>query len=108
MRLALVAVVAANITMPSLSAAQEPPEAPATAFHRLPLLLSLGDRITVTDDTGRALQGSLLDLSPSALSVMVDGTPYALQDTDVVAIRQQRRDSVKNGAARGDPWPPSS
>ena len=56
-RLAMVAVVAVTIAMPSLSAAQAPPETPAAAFDELPLLLKLGDRITVTDDTGRELQG---------------------------------------------------
>ena len=114
MRLALVAVVAASITMPSLSAAQEPPEAPATAFHQLPLLVNLGDRITVTDDTGRELQGELIDLSPSALSVLVDDktacangwrciahTRYDLQETDITGITQRHPDSLKDGALWG-------
>ena len=63
-RLAMVAAVGVTIAMPSLSAAQGPPETPVAAFDELPLLLKLGDRITVTDDTGRELQGELIDLSP--------------------------------------------
>ena len=80
-RLAMVAVVAVTIAMPSLSAAQGPPDTPTATFRELPLLVSLGDRITVTDDTGRELQGELIDLSPSALSVLVDER-HDLQETD--------------------------
>ena len=124
-RLAMVAAVGVTIAMPSLSAAQGPPETPVAAFHELPLLLNLGDRITVTDDTGRELQGELIDLSPSALSVLVDErhdlqetdsagktwcpngwrciahTRYDLQETDIAGITQRHPDSLKDGALRG-------
>ena len=126
-RLAMVAAVAVTIAMPSLSAAQGPPETPAAAFDELPLLLNLGDRITVTDDTGRELQGELIDLSPSALSVLVDERHdlqetdsagktwcpngwrcsiahtrrYDLQETDIAGITQRHPDSLKDGALGG-------
>ena len=58
LRLAMVAAVAVIIVMPSQSAAQEPPETPPAVFQDLPLLVNLGDRIAVTDDTGRELQGT--------------------------------------------------
>ena len=99
-RLAVVAAVAVIIAMPTLSAVQEPPETPTAAFHELPLLVNLGDRITVTDDTGRELQGELIDLSPSALSVLADDTRYDLQETDITGIRQRRPGSRKNGTQR--------
>ena len=124
-RLAMVAAIAVTIAMPSLSAAQAPSETPTAAFHELPLLVSLGDRITVTDDTGRELQGELIDLSPSALSVLVDERHdlqetdsagktwcpdgwrciahrrYDLQETDIAEITQRHPDSLKEGALRG-------
>ena len=126
-RLAIVAAVAVTIAMPSLSAAQAPPDTPTAAFHELPLLLKLGDRITVTDDTGRELQGELIDLSPSALSVLVDErddlqetdsagktrcpngwrcsieeqTRYDLRETEITGITQRHPDSLKDGALRG-------
>ena len=100
-RLAMVAAIAVTIAMPSQSAAQAPSETPPAAFHELPLLLSLGDRMTVTDDTGRELQGELIDLSPSALSVLVDDTRYDLQETDIATVRQRRPDSLKDGALWG-------
>ena len=123
-RLAMVAAIVVTIAMPSLSAAQAPSETPA-AFDELPRLLKLGDRITVTDDTGRELQGELIDLSPSALSVLVDErhdlqetdsagktrcpngwrciahTRYDLQETEITGITQRHPDSLKNGALVG-------
>ena len=101
LRLAMVAAVAVIIVMPSQSAAQEPPETPPAVFQDLPLLVNLGDRIAVTDDTGRELQGDLVDISPSALSVLVAGTRYDLQEANITGIRQWRPDSVKNGALLG-------
>ena len=126
-RLAMVAVVAVTIAMPSLSAAQAPPETSTAAFDELPLVLKLGDRITVTDDTGRELQGELIDLSPSALSVLVDERHdlqetdsagktrcpngwrcsiaqtrrYDLRETEITGITQRHPDSLKNGALWG-------
>ena len=126
-RLTMVAVVAVTIAMPSLSAAQVPSETPAAAFQELPRLLKLGDRITVTDDTGQELQGELIDLSPSALSVLVDERHdlqetdsagktwcpngwrcsiaqtrrYDLRETEITGITQRHPDSLKDGALRG-------
>ena len=125
-RLAMVAAIVVTIAMPSLSAAQAPSETPA-AFDELPRLLKLGDRITVTDDTGRELQGELIDLSPSALSVLVDERHdlqetdsagktwcpngwrcsiaqtrrYDLRETEITGITQRHPDSLKNGALVG-------
>ena len=101
LRLAMVAAVAVIIVMPSQSAAQEPPETPPAAFQDLPLLVNLGDRIAVTNDIGRELQGDLVDISPSALSALVAGTRYDLQESQYTVSRQRRQDSVKNGALLG-------
>ena len=101
LRLAMVAAVTVIIVMPSPSAAQEPPETPPAAFQDLPLLVNQGDRITVTDNTGRELRGRIIDLSPSTLSLLVDGIPRDLGEADVTVIRQRQRDSLKNGALYG-------
>ena len=101
LRLATVAAVAVIIVMPSPSAAQEPPETPPPAFRDVLLRVTLGDRIAVTNDIGRVLQGDLVDISPSAPSVLVAGTRYDLQRARLTVIRQRRRDSVKNGALLG-------
>ena len=100
-RLAVAAAVAASLAMPSLSVAEQRPETPVTAFHELPLLVNLGDRVTVTEDTGRELEGKLVDLSPSALSVLVDGTRYDLHAGGIATIRQPDLDSISNGVLLG-------
>ena len=101
MWLPMAAAVAMVVMMPSSSAAQEPPEAPTAVFQDLPLLVNLGDRVTVTDDTGRELEGELIDISPSALSVLVDDTRFDLQEADITRIGQRRPDSVTNGTLIG-------
>ena len=101
LRLAMVAAVAVIIVMPSPSAAQEPPETSPATFQDLALLVNPGDRIAVTDDTGRVLQGDLVDISPSALSVLVAGTRDDLQESKYTVTRQRRQDSLKNGALLG-------
>lgn len=97
----MVAAVAVIMAMPSWSAAQEPPEPPTAVFQDLPLLVNLGDRVTVTDDTGRELQGELIDISPSALSVLVDDMRHDLQEANITRIRQRRPDSLMNGTLIG-------
>jgi hypothetical protein len=97
----MVAAVAVIIAMPSLSAAQEPAETPAAVFQDLPLLVNLGDRVTVTDDTGQELQGELIDISPSALSVLVDNMRYDLQEANITRIRLRHPDSLTNGTLIG-------
>ncbi len=73
----------------------------ATSFNQLPLLVNQGDRITVTDNTGRELRGPIIDLSPSTLSLLVDGIRRDLGEADVTVIRKRQRDSLKNGALYG-------
>ena len=93
-RTALVLVTALATT--SLAEAQT-----ATSFDRLWLLVNQGDRITVTDDAGQRLQGRIVDLSPSTLSLQVNGVRHDLNESDVSVIRQRQRDSLKNGAIIG-------
>ena len=101
MRLAMAAAVAAIIAMPSLSVAEQQPDKPVAAFQELPLLVNLGDRVTVTDDTGRELQGALVDLTPYALSILADGTRYDLGASGITTIRRRHLDPVSNGVLLG-------
>ena len=70
----------------------------ARSFEQLDLLVETGDRITVTDDTGRKRTGRLVDLSSSALALLVDGARHDFRDVQVHTIRQWRPDPLKNGA----------
>ena len=45
----------------------------ATSFEQLAVLVNRGDHVTVADDAGREIHGKIADLSPSALTLVVDG-----------------------------------
>ncbi len=92
-RIAL-ALVAATVTA-SLTEAQ------TASFDRLALQLNQGDRITVTDSDGQELQGRIVDLSSSTLSLQTDGLRRDLNRGDVSVIQRRERDSLKDGAAIG-------
>ena len=93
-RIALV-LIAVTAT-PALAQAQT-----ATSFDRLWLLVNQGDRISVTDRNGRRLQGRLIDLSPTTLSLQMDDGRRELEEAEVSIIRRSRHDSLKNGAIIG-------
>ena len=92
-RIALV-LVAATATAPLA-------EAQSLSFDRLALQLNQGDRITVTGSDGRELQGRIVDLSSSTLSLETAGLRRDLNGGDISVIRRRERDSLKNGAAIG-------
>ena len=92
-RIALV-LVAATATAPLA-------EAQSLSFDRLALQLNQGDRITVTGSDGQELQGRIVDLSSSTLSLETAGLRRDLSGGDVSVIRRRERDSLKNGAAIG-------
>lgn len=73
----------------------------AGSFDQLRVLVRKGDTVTVTDADDRQVKGSLLELSPASLALMVDGTPRTFLEADVAAIRQRRPDSLANGAKWG-------
>ena len=70
----------------------------AGSFEQLALLVESGDRITVTDSAGREQTGRIVDLSPSALALLIDGARRDFREVQVHSIRQWRQDSLKNGA----------
>ena len=95
-RTALVLAAATVTTTASLAAAQT-----VESFDRLALLVNQRDHITVTDRTGRELQGRLIDLSPASLSLFTDDGLRNLEETEVAVIRRRQPDSLKNGALLG-------
>lgn len=95
-RTALVLVAATVTTTASLAEAQT-----VESFDRLALLVNQRDHITVTDRTGRQLQGRLIDLSPASLSLLTDEGLRDLEETEVALVRRRQPDSLKNGALLG-------
>ena len=88
------------VTLLLLMVASGAPAAAQTAgsFEQLALLIGSGDRVTVTDSAGREQTGRIVDLSPSALALFVDGARHDFREVQVHTIRQWRQDSLKNGA----------
>jgi hypothetical protein len=73
----------------------------AGTFDQLRVLVKPGDKITVADDTGREMSGTIAELSPTSLALLVDGRRHDVQATSVDTIRQRRSDPLANGAKWG-------
>jgi len=73
----------------------------AGTFDQLRVLVRPGDTITIADDGGREMTGTLAELSSSSLSLMVGRQRRDLQASDIDTIRQRRSDSLANGAKWG-------
>lgn len=67
------------------------------SFHRLSHVLDAGDRVMVTDTVGRVVEGHVVDMSASALSLRVHGLRVDLSEAEVSVVRQRHRDSFQNG-----------
>ena len=74
---------------------------PAADFGQLGVLVYTGDRVTVTGSSGGVVEGRILDLSPSKLTIKVDGQPRQFLLDDVRTISRQQHASIGKGAAWG-------
>ena len=81
----------------AIAAAQAPP---ATSFDALGKRLQIGDRVWVTDVSGREIRGTLEKLSSDGL-VLVGPGPVRLTAGDIARISAHEHDSIKNGALIG-------
>ena len=73
----------------------------ASSFEQLVLLVGSGDRVTVTDSAGREQTGSIVDLSPSALTLRTNGARHDFRAESVRTISWWRPDSLRQGALIG-------
>ena len=73
----------------------------ASSFEQLVLLVKSGDRVTVTDSIGRTRTGQVIDLSPSALALLIDGKRYRYREAQVHTVRQWQPDPLRQGALIG-------
>ena len=89
-----------SLTLLLLIVASAPPAAAQTAgsFEQLAVLVESGDRITVTDSSGREHTGRIIDLSPSGLELWTDGARQDFREPHVYTISQVRWDTLGNGA----------
>jgi hypothetical protein len=70
----------------------------AASFEQLQVLVRPGNTVAVTDAAGSQVAGRIQSLTPSVLSLDVDGTARTFGETEVNLIRQRRGDSLANGA----------
>ena len=89
-----------SLTLLLLIVASAAPAAAQTAgsFEQLAVLVESGDRITVTDSSGREHTGRIIDLSPSGLELWTDGAHQDFREAHVHTISRMRQDTLRNGA----------
>jgi hypothetical protein len=95
-RIVLVLAAAMATTSVSFAAAQT-----VGSFEQLGLVVNRGDRLTVIDSAGQELRGKVVDLSPSALSLQIDGFRRYLEQHEVSVVHRRQRDSLRDGALLG-------
>jgi hypothetical protein len=94
-RVAAVALILALLT--TTGEAQEL----AASFDELRLLVKSGDVVRVTDGTGQEVLGTITQVSPSSLWILVNSKQREFLDRDITAVRRRRPDSMVNGAILG-------
>jgi hypothetical protein len=93
-----VAILAALLLAPtSRAAAQEL----ATTFDQLRFRVGAGDTIYVTDETGREVSASVIEVSTRALVVSISGSRREFTEAQVTRIRQRLPDSLWTGGLIG-------
>jgi len=83
--------------MPSVTVAQ----GIAKNLDELRLLARAGETVAVTDVSRNEVNGKILSLSASALTLEVDGRPREFKEGEIFRITQRRGDSLGNGALWG-------
>ena len=91
------------LTLLLLIAAATPAASAQTAslFEQLVILVGSGDHVTVTDSAGREQTGSIVDLSPSALTLRTNGARHDIRAESVRTISWWRPDPLRQGALIG-------
>ena len=85
------------LTTAPLAEAQEA----ATSLEQLQRLVKDGDRVTVTDTSGREITGRIADLTASSLTLLAATRRHDFAEDGIRMISQQRNDSLVSGAAWG-------
>lgn len=73
----------------------------ATSFDQLRVLVGSGAKVTVINSTGDQTTGTISALTPSSLSLGVNGKLRDFGEQDVATIRQRRSDSLRDGTLWG-------
>lgn len=73
----------------------------ASNFDQLRVLVKPGDVIHIRDNNGQNVGGRLVDLSPDALRLLVNGSTREFNASDVDVVTAARHGNTANGAKYG-------
>jgi hypothetical protein len=73
----------------------------AHSLEQLQMLVQAGDVVTISDDTRGQVTGRIARLSPSSLTLLIDGEAREFLPGNILSIRQRRSDSLATGAIIG-------
>ncbi len=85
----------------SLAGANQVAAQQASTLEQLQVLVGPDDEVTVTEADGKLTWGRIIELSPSSLNLLVNGTSRQLNEAQILEIRQRRGDPLGNGAKNG-------
>jgi hypothetical protein len=71
------------------------------SFEELQSVVKTGDTVTVTDSSGKPMEGRILGLSRDALRITSHGVTRDFTQRDTLQITKDKFDSVLNGALKG-------
>lgn len=74
---------------------------PATSLDELRIILTTGDKVTLTDLSGQSITGRIERITPDALNLRVKDNVQAFAEKDLRQITQKRQDSIFNGLLIG-------
>jgi len=73
----------------------------AGSFDQLRVLVKVGDRVRISDASGREVSGTIADLGPASLALTTGGARRDFREDQIDTIRQRRPDPLSNGARWG-------
>jgi len=73
----------------------------ASSLDQLRVLVKPGDVVTVTDTAGHEMKGSIAELSPTSLVLLVGADRHEVPAADLSVVSQRKPDSLANGAKWG-------
>jgi len=93
----LLVLSSSTVFAPALSSAQEP----AHSLQELQSDLKTDDTVRVTETDGKSVQGKIERISDTSLKLKANGVSREFREPQIVSVRKQYRDSIRNGLIAG-------
>ena len=85
----------------SAAAASAHAQEVASSIEQLRVLVRPGSEVRVTETNGNEIRGTIQGFDESSLRLRVNGMQRVLDESEVRIVREQRDDSLRNGARNG-------